>query len=217
MDSIRAVADLANADERGDPAQAAIIRDGHALSDTSDVALLAIRLLARAGMRPADDRATQTRLANALTRSISSNADSEDRSKVLGSIMNDYLLQEAAAARLVGSGGRDPLDAIADPASERGSLNAASILKRSSVNAHSLFDRADAADLMAIASGRYDAIANEHTRFGVSSQLRLDARAMSTPTIVPTRSPVPMSKGPADVQPQAMMTMAFGRKGVAER
>lgn len=217
MDSIRAVADLATADERGKPEAAAMNSPDHSMSPVSDVALEAVRLLDRAGLRPADDRATQTRLANALVRSISSQSGEQDRSRILGSVMNDVLMQEAAAARLVSAGGRDPLDAISDPASARDALNAASILKRSGVNAHALLDRADAADTIAIASGRYDSIASEHTRFAVSSQLRLDARAMSTPTVVPVRAPTSFSKGPADVAPEPAMTMPFGRRGVAER
>jgi hypothetical protein len=215
MDSIKAVAELATAEERGAPDKASMTAPGHDMAPVSDIALDAIRLLDKAGLRPADDRATQTRLANALTRSIASTAEQPDRVQALSSIMNDVLLQEAAAARLVAAGRRDPLDAVSDPASNRGALNAASMLKRSNVNAHALLDRADVADTTAIATGRYDAIQSEHTRFAVSSQLRLDARAMSTPTVIPIRAPTSIAKGPADVG--QTMAVAFGRRNVAER
>lgn len=215
MDSIKAVAELATAEERGAPGMASMTIQGHDMAPVSDLALDAIRLLDKAGLRPADDRATQTRLANALTRSIGSASEQPDRVQALSSIMNDVLMQEAAAARLVAAGRRDPLDAVSDPASDRGGLNAASILKRSNVNAHALLDRADIADMTAIAAGRYDVIRSEHTRFAVSSQLRLDARAMSTPTVIPIRAPTSIAKGPSDVgQPLAV---AFGRRNAAER
>ena len=170
-------------------------------------ALEAVRHLSEAGLRPSDDRATQIRLSNALLRAETAPPPVDgDRSAATASVMRDVMLQEAAAARLAAAGKHDPLAAVTDPASARGSLNAASMLKRSGVGAHPILDRATDHDAAAIAGGRFDRIEGEHTRFAVSSQLRLDSRAMAVQTIAPANRAVPvLGKGPTRSVPMPVV------------
>jgi hypothetical protein len=137
--------------------------------------------------------------------------------------MKDFMLQEAAAARLTASGRTDPLAHVSDPESRRDALDAASTLKRTGVSAHPIFDRASDADMSAIASGRYDRIEAEHTRFAVSAQLRMSARAMATPGAeipaakIEGRGPPYPSSGASKGPERVEIPIGFGRKGAAER
>lgn len=167
----------------------------------------AVAALHDMGMRPADDRATQVRLASAIDRVVTSGPVTDDLAPV---IMRDYMLQEAAAARLAGTGSLDPLAAISDPSSARSELDAASRLRdMAGIHAHAIFDRASPADMAAIASGRYDMITGGNTAFAVATQLRISAEALMTREAPAERRTTP-SKGPAE----ANLAAAAGRTAV---
>ncbi len=217
MDTIRAVAHMASEHaDRNDPVRVSenarlpeAVRKR--LSDRSTAigdariavpAGHAISALHDMGMRPADDRATQIRLAAAIDRTAAMQPPPRD---MVTSIMRDYMLQEAAAARMAGTGSLDPLAAVSDPASSRSSLDAASRLKQmSGIQAHLIFDRASLPDMVAIASGRFDAITGGNTAFAVSSQLRLSADAIMTQR--PAEASVTGAKGPSTPEKGLQMT-----------
>lgn len=213
MDTIRAIARMASEHaDRLDPVRAeqtarlpqALRRELAARSSAIPDPTLrehvsrAIAVLHDLHMRPADDRATQIRLASAVDRAASCDRPGAD---VAPSIMRDYLLQEAAAARLAASGGRDPLSSVSDPSSARTALDAASRLRdMAGVQAHAIFDRASPSDMVAIASGRYDAISGGNTAFAVSTQLGMSATTLMDPGSVTERRTTG-AKGPADHAP----------------
>lgn len=222
MDTIRAISQMAVAEADGNDGSrtAGAAHLNRTSPGLHDAAIASIRLVGSMGLKPADDRATQARLASAVGRSAEDRGDAESRTS---GMMKDFLLQEAAAARLVASGGQDPLGHVSDPGSSRGALEAASMLKRSGVGAHPIFDRASDADMSAIASGRYDRIQAEHTRFAISAQLRMSARAMASPGVdipaekIEGRGPPYPSTGASKGPERVGIPVGFGRKGAAER
>jgi len=210
MDTIRAVAHMASEHaDRNDPIRISenarlskamretLSARSNAIGDERLVGPVnqAVAALHDMGMRPADDRATQMRLASAVDRATAAGPDLVD---VGPSIMRDYMLQEAAAARLAGTGSIDPLATLSDPSSSRATLEAASRLKEmSGIHAHAIFDRASPNDLSAIAAGRYDMIVGGNTAFAVSTQLRMSAETLMTPGAPPERRGSG-SKGPTE-------------------
>lgn len=221
MDTIRAVAHMAS--EHADRRNPVRIAENARLSGTmrqtlearagaiGDERLIApvnqaIDTLHDMGMRPADDRATQFRLAAAIDRAAAAGPELVD---VAPAIMRDYMLQEAAAARLSATGSMDPLAAISDPASARAGLDAANRLREmSGIHAHAIFDRASPNDMSAIAAGRYDMISGGNTAFAVSTQLRMSAETLMTHEAASERRTTP-GKGPAEAN-----VAAAGRSSV---
>src|SRR3546814_17141738 len=77
-------------------------------------------MLPATGHMPDDDLATQTRLAAAVDRQITGKtSEHQDEPTVARSILNDFYLQEAAAARLKMAGEQDPLAYVANPDTRR--------------------------------------------------------------------------------------------------
>lgn len=222
MDTIDAVSRMAAAHDAGldqsrTPAAMELNRRAPGL------AAVASRLIETAhanGLQPAIDGATQVRMASAIER-VGARARTHpiDALQSTRAAHLDFMLQEAAAARMPEKGGVDPLKPMADAQSSRGSLRAAAILKdRHGIDAHAIFDRADIRDMHAIASGRFADIMGETTSFAISKGLALDPRSMAA-TIdgMPSRNDMVgyptrgLAKGPVrSEQP------TFGRKG-AER
>ena len=222
MDTIRAVSQMAieEVDHAAGARTAGAAHLDRVSPGLAEPVLEAIQVTAMQRMQPDADRATQTRLASAVERHAATREPGAERRASFDAIMKDYLLQEAAGARLEAHGLVDPLERHADRDTARSSLRAAETLKRHGVSAHAIFDRASHEDMQAIASGSYDRIAQEHTRFAVSSQLRLTPRAMATPAAQPviasprTYPAAGATKGPMPIHQHAV---GFGRKGVAER
>jgi hypothetical protein len=218
MDTIRAVAHMASEHaDRNDPVRKAenarlssATRQSMAARSTAigDERLIGpvnqvLAELHDMGMRPADDRATQLRVASAVDRAVAAGPEVAD---VAPAIMRDYMLQEAAAARLAGTGSMDPLAAISDPASARAGLDAASRLREmAGIHAHAIFDRASPNDMSAIAAGRYDMVAGGNTAFAIATQLRMSAETLMTREASPERRTTP-GKGPAETNIAAGMT-----------
>src|SRR3546814_5711422 len=83
-------------------------------------AVQAVIILQANGLNPDDDLATQTRLAAAVDRQITGKtSEHQDEPTVASSILNDFYLQEAAAARLKMAGEQDPLAYVAQPEPKR--------------------------------------------------------------------------------------------------
>jgi hypothetical protein len=193
MDTIRAVAHLAAGRERGsehgDPTS-----PNFGSPSMESALITAIDVLDELGMRPADDRATQTRLAAATDRASSARVEPDD---LAATIMKDYMLQEAAAARMAATGRIDPLSVISDPTSDRQGLDAANRLKdMAGIHAHAIFDRASPDDMAAMAAGRYDQIVGGNTAFALSTQLKMSAETITTEAGSAGRRETP-AKGPA--------------------
>lgn len=226
METVRAILQMASAEAQGGHGDrtAGAAHFNRMSPGLHLVALQAIRVLHVNEMQPDIDHATASRLASAIERQ-SVNAPAGPDDGVARNILCDFLMQEAAAARLIGSGAPEPLEHHADPDSNRANLRPADALKRNGINPHITFDRATVSDLQAIAGGRYDMIQNDHTRFAVSTQLKMNANAMAMPTghfhrpklIATAKKPYPsfgLARGPK--QQEAPPQVLFGKK-VAER
>lgn len=183
-------------------------------------------ILAQAnGLNPAIDEATKIRLAAAVDRQLAGpRVEAQDPVALTRAVMADFLLQEAAARRLQLTGEHDPLDRHAAPETDRSALKAGSILQRNGVAASSAFSSASKEDLTAMASGRYDQIRADHTRFAVATMLNYEERQMAVKTQgVPNHSPEPRKPAreyPAagvGIGPRRASALNFGRKVGAER
>lgn len=231
MDTIRAVTIIAEAEEAG--ADGTRSPGGTALHKQSDkihyAAVQAVILLQANGLNPDDDLATQTRLAAAIDRQITGKtSEAQDAPTVARSILNDFYLQEAAGARLKIAGDEDPLAYVANAETRRDLGVTLDILERNRVKADAILKTASKGDMVAIASGRFDQVLSDHTRFAVATILRHSEQQMATPiTSVPAK-PRPMEtltetrRYPASgigtgskISPVA--PMAFGRRTSMER
>lgn len=222
MDTIDAVSLMAAANEAGldqsrTPAAGELNRRANGLAAVTS---RLIETAAANGLQPAIDGATQIRIASAIER-VATRAQHHpiDALQSTRAAHLDFMLQEAAGARMSEKGGADPLLALSDLHSSRAGLKAASILKdRHGLDAHALFDRADLRDMQAIASGRFADIRGEITSFAVSKNLALDPVSMAA-TIAGAPSKADMSEYPTGgvaKGPAQPIVQGFGRKG-AER
>lgn len=230
METIRAINIIAKAEAVGvDGARTPGGASLHKRSKTMNDAVASAVILVRANeMQPEHDHATQIRLAAAVDRQIAGHT-SEDKftMSVTRAILNDFYLQEAAALRLAMAGERDPLAHLADPASQRSNDATLDILERNNIRADVILKTASKDDMIAIAGGRFDQIASEHTRFAVGTILRHAEHQMSAPTAA-----IPMAPPPApalsgqrgfpssgigvDARPKTVHPTAFGRRASME-
>lgn len=185
METIQAINNMANAEASG--VDSARTPGGAALHKKAGNIHLAVAnavIIASAnGLQPDTDLATQTRLAAAVDRQIAKQSTgAPDASSITRHILNDFYLQEAAAARLTMAGERDPLAHVADRDSNRRMDQTLDILERNNIRADVILKTASKEDMSAIASGSFDKIESEHTRFAVGTILRHSEAQMSTPT-----------------------------------
>src|SRR3546814_948955 len=122
METIRAINIIAAAEEAG--VDGTRTPGGVALNKQSQkihlAAVQAVIILQANGLNPDDDLATQTRLAAAVDRQITGKtSEHQDEQTVARIILNDFYLQEAAAARLKMAGEQDPLATVANPTTRR--------------------------------------------------------------------------------------------------
>jgi len=222
MDTIDAVSLMAAANDAGLD-QSRTPAAGELNRRAPGLAAVTARLVETAeanGLQPAVDGATQVRIASAIER-VAARATNHPIDPLQGTRAAhlDFMLQEAAAARMQEKGGADPLAPLVDVQSSRAGLRAARILKdRHGVDAHAIFDRADLRDMQAIASGRFADIRGEITSFAISKHLSLDPASMAA-TIAGAPSRTDMSGYPASgvaKGPSQAPVQNFGVKG-AER
>ena len=228
METIRAITSMANAEAAGmdgtrSPGAVALRRKSEKIHIAVNKAII---LISANQLTPNEDRATQIRLASAVDRQMAGNTnEAQSPTQVTRNIMFDVLIQEAAGRRIQLEGGKDPLDHLASFDSDRDNLKASSILNRNAVSPSSIFNGASPEDLRSIASGRFDHIENEHTRFAVANMLKLSQQQMATPTMeVPAHTP---SRPAPDHRryptaglgagPRPAQSPVFGRKVSAER
>jgi hypothetical protein len=193
METIRAINIIAAAEEAGvdgtrTPGGAAL----HKQSQKIHLATVqAVIILQANGLNPDDDLATQTRLAAAVDRQITGKtSELQDEPTVARSILNDFYLQEAAASRLKMAGDQDPLAYVANPETRRDLDVTFDILERNRIKADAILKTASKSDMIAIASGRFDHVHSEHTRFAVGTILRHSEEQMATPTAaIPQKPP----------------------------
>src|SRR3546814_5107933 len=96
-------------------------------------------------------RSTQTRLAAAVDRQITGKtSEHQDEPTVARSILNDFYLQEAAAARLKMAGEQDPLAYVANPDTRRDLDVTFDILERNRIKADAILKTASKNDMVAI-------------------------------------------------------------------
>lgn len=222
MDTIDAVSLMAAANDAGLD-QSRTPAAGDLNRRAPGLAAVTARLIETAeanGLQPAIDGATQVRIASAIER-VAARAVNHPIDPLQGTRAAhlDFMLQEAAAARMPQKGGIDPLAPMVDVQSSRTTLRAAHVLKeRHGVDAHAIFDRADLRDMQAIASGRFADIRGEITSFAISKHLSLDPGSMAA-TIVGSPSRIDMNAYPgkgAAKGPVHQIMRPFGTKG-AER
>src|SRR3546814_15466234 len=103
---------------------------------------------------------------------------------------NDFYLQEAAAARLKMAGEQDPLAYVANPDTRRDLDVTFDILERNRIKADAILKTASKNDMVAIASGRFDQVHSEHTRFAVGTIPRHTQHEKTTTTAQLTRKRV---------------------------
>lgn len=226
METLRAIDNIARAEAAGldgarTPGGMALRRNADRMNDVAGQAVL---LVSANGLNPDQDKATQIRLAAAVDRQITSRASEVlPANEVTRAVMNDFYLQEAAARRMVQFHDKDPLDHLSIPSSARHKDEAIEILGRNGINSQKLLRTASKEDLASIASGKYDQIKSEHTRFGISTVLNLSDGQMKTPTarIPEAREPTPRSaafSAPSLALGRAPTpSIGFGRKVSAER
>lgn len=223
MDTLRAVNSMANAETSGldgtrSPGGAELNRRASGLAVSVNKAIV---LAIANGLNPDEDRATQTRLANAIDRQVTGADGPMHDVEITRRVMNDMLFQEAAARQLEAAGERDPLSSIASPHSNRENGQAFEILSRNGIAAATILRSASKQDLEAIAGGRFDKIETERARFAVGAVLGLSEQQMNTPTHNTSRDAprrvVDFSQFPATglgAGPITNPTVSFGRKGV---
>src|SRR3546814_771717 len=192
METIRAINIIAAAEEAG--VDGTRTPGGVALNKQSQkihlAAVQAVIILQANGLNPDDDLATQTRLAAAVDRQITGKtSEHQDEPTVARSILNDFYLQEAAAARLKMAGEQDPLAYVANPDTRRDLDVTFDILERNRIKADAILKTASKNDMVAIASGRFDQVHSEHTRFAVGTILRHTQEQMATPTAAMPNKP----------------------------
>lgn len=222
METIRAVQNIARAQEQlldgaRTPGGMALRRHSPTLNVVADKAIM---ILDANGLSPAQDAATQYRLATALDRQITGPVDS-DQQLAVRDVLNDVYLQEAASRRLSLHHGHDPLGHLCASPDARNTDDAQAILSRNRIDCARLLRTTGIDDLQEIAAGRYDKIVNDVTRQKLAIVLRLTDYQMRTRTAeippavaqrVPTRAFPQPSAGPQRVHPAA-----FGKKVGAER
>jgi hypothetical protein len=229
METVRAISNMARAEAEG--MDGARTPGGLALKRQVDgmhaVATRAITMVNANGLNPDRDQATQIRLAAAVDRQMTGRtSERHTTGAATRAVMNDFYLQEAAARILEQQGARDPLAHLASKEStSRADGHSLEILSRNGVEAGKVLRTASRHDIGAIASGRFDKVQSEHTRFAVSTVLGQSDEQMRTPTArVPEvatpdapRRPFP-AMGLSAAQSGIPRTASFGRKMVgAER
>src|SRR3546814_11364902 len=102
-------------------------------------------------------RSTQTRLAAAVDRQITGKtSEHQDEPTVARSILNDFYLQEAAAARLKMAGEQDPLAYVSNTDTRRDLAVKSDIPERNRIKADAILKTAPKNDRDRLASGRFE-------------------------------------------------------------
>lgn len=227
METVRAISSMALAEAAGidgtrSPGAAALRKR----APEFDIAVnQAIAISDMNRLNPANDQATQFRLASAVDRQITGISEGlQDSSRLTANILNDFMMQETAARRLMDQGQPDPLARLTSNESSRETLEPATILSRQRISPSIALNSASKEDLSAIAAGQYDRIASPHAREAVSMSLGLSNKQMATPSQnIADAKPRPvrdfrnfpstgLGKGPERPAPPI-----FGRKVSAER
>lgn len=222
MNSLSAVTRMAAAhDARLDIARTAAGADLNRIQP--GLANVAARLIETAdanGLQPGQDSATQIRIASAIDRvAVRAQSHGLDPIQSTRTAHLDFMIQEAASARMPDKGALDPLQPHKHPLSSRSTLRAAKILKdRHGIDAHAIFDRASQEDMQAIASGQFSKISAEITSYAISKSLAFDPKTMAT-KVADSPLRADMRGYPASGVargPRQLIQQPFGRKG-AER
>src|SRR3546814_14902895 len=87
------------------------------------------------------------------------------------------------------AGEQDPLAYVANPDTRRDLDVTFDILDRNRIKADAILKTASKNDMVAIASGRFDQVHSEHTRFAVGTILRHTQEQMATPTAAMPNKP----------------------------